>query len=60
MAGVLLCSLVHQSLKGASWVGSYSVVQFVRHLVGQPLYYSAANDGMWGERDYGDGSTPYA
>ena len=24
---VLLCSLAHQSLKGASWVGCYSVVQ---------------------------------
>ena len=34
---VLLCSLAHQSLKGAPWVGSCSVVQCVRHLVGQPL-----------------------
>ena len=50
----------HQALTGASWVGSYSVVQFVRHLVGQPLYCSAANDGMSRERGYGDGSTPYA
>ena len=27
MAGVLLCSLAHQALKGAAWVGSYSAVQ---------------------------------
>ena len=32
---VLLCSLAHQSLKGAPWVGSYSVVQCVRRLMGQ-------------------------
>ena len=37
VAAVLLCSLVHQSLKGAPWVGSYSVVQCVRCLMGQPL-----------------------
>ena len=34
-------------------MGSYSVVQCVRRLMGQPLYYSAANAGMWGERGYG-------
>ena len=28
--------------------------------MGQPLYCSAAHVGMWGERSYGDGSTPYA
>ena len=27
LAGVLLCRSVHQALKGAPWVGSYSVVQ---------------------------------
>ena len=58
MPGVLLCCLVHQSLKGAPWVGSYSVVQCVRHLMGQPLYCSAADARLWGERGYGDGSTP--
>ena len=26
---------------------------------GQALYCSAADAGMWGERGYGDGSTPY-
>ena len=57
---VLLCSLAHQSLKGAPRVGSYSVVQCVRHLMGQPLCCSAANAGEWGERGYGDSSTPYA
>ena len=27
--------------------------------MGQPLYFSAADAGVWGERGYGDGSTPY-
>ena len=36
-AGVLLCRLVRQALKGAPWVGSYSVVQCVRLLMGQSL-----------------------
>ena len=40
----------HQALKGAAWVGSYSVVQCIRHLMYQPLYCSAANAGVWGER----------
>ena len=31
----------------------------LRHLIGQPLYCSAANAGMWGKRGYGDSSTPY-
>ena len=39
--GVLLCRSAHQSLKGAPWVGSYSVVQCIRCLMGQPLYCSA-------------------
>ena len=60
MPGVLLCCSVHQayrgvspgwgsahqSLKEAPWVGSYSVVQCVRHLMGQPLYCSADNAGV--------------
>ena len=54
---LLLCRLAHQSLKGAQWVGSCSVVQWVRHLMDQPLYCSAADAGLWGERGYGDGST---
>ena len=33
LAGVLLCRLAHQALKGAHWVGSYSVVQLFRHLM---------------------------
>ena len=28
--------------------------------MGQPLFCWAADAGMWGERGYGDGSTPYA
>ena len=30
-------------------MGSYSVVQCIRHLMGQPLYCSAANAGVWRE-----------
>ena len=41
-------------------MGSCSVVHCVRHSMGQPLYCSAADAGVWGERGYGDGSTPYA
>ena len=58
LAGVLLCRLACQALKGAPWVGSYSVVQCLRHLMGQPLYCSAADAGLWGERGYSHGSTP--
>ena len=53
--GVPFCSL-HHSLKGASC----SVVQCVRHLMGQHLYCSVADAGVWGERGHGDGSTHYA
>ena len=42
-AGVLVCRSAHQALKGALWVGSYSVVQCVRCLMGQPLYCLAAD-----------------
>ena len=56
LAGVLLHFSVHQVLIGASWVGSYSAV---RRLMGQPLYCSAANAGLWGKRGCGDGSTHY-
>ena len=49
-SGVLLCRSAHQSLKGAPWVGFCSVDQYIRHLMGQPLYCSAADAGMWGER----------
>ena len=51
MPGVLLCCLAHQSLKGAPWAGSHSVVQCLRHLMGEFLYCSAANAGMCGERE---------
>ena len=47
MPGVLLY-YSGQALKGAPWVGSYSVVQCLRHLMGQTLYCSAANGGVWG------------
>ena len=57
--GVLLCRSAHQALKVATWVGSCSVVQCIRCLIGQPLYCSAANVGMWRKKGYGDGSTHY-
>ena len=46
LAGVLLCRLASQALKGTPWVGSYSVVQCIRHLMHQPLYCSAATAGV--------------
>ena len=57
LAGARLCRSVHQALKGAPWVGSYSVVQCIRHLMGQPLYCLATSAGLWGQRGHGDGST---
>ena len=59
MAGVPSCRSAHQAPKGAPWVGPYSVVQCLRRLMGQLLYCSAAYGGLWRERGYGDGSTPY-
>ena len=41
-------------------MGSYSVAWCVRHLMGQPLYCSAKDAGLWGEKVYGEGSTLYA
>ena len=43
LGGVLPFGWMHQSLKGAPWVGSCSVVQCIRHLIGQPLYCLAAS-----------------
>ena len=37
-----------------------TLVQCVRCLMGQPLYCSAANAGVWGRKGYVDGSTPCA
>ena len=39
-------------------LGSYSTVQCLRCLLGQPLYRSATHAGMWGDRGYSDGSAP--
>ena len=39
-------------------MGSHSAVQCVMCLMGQPLCCSAADSGVWGERGYGDASTP--
>ena len=51
--GVLLCRSAHQALKGAPWVGSDSVVEWVRFLTGQPLCCSATDAGLCGERLWG-------
>ena len=59
LAGVLLCRSVCQVLKGAPWVGLYSVGQCVRGLMGQLLYWSAADAALPGMRGYGNGSSPY-
>ena len=48
LAGVLLCKLAGQALKGAPWVGSCSVIQCIRCLMGHPLYCSAADAGSDG------------
>ena len=49
LAGVLLCRSAHRALKGALWVGSYSVVQYLRCLMGQPLCSAAML--AFGERE---------
>ena len=36
-------------IEGPAWVGSYSVVPSFRLWMGQPLYCSAANAGVWRE-----------
>ena len=56
LAGVLLCRSVHQSLKGAPWVGFCSVVQCVRHLTASLSIVQLLMLAC-GERSYGDGST---
>ena len=48
-AGVLICRFACQALKRTPWVGSSSVVQCVRQLMGQPLY-SSSHAGC-GERE---------
>ena len=59
LAGILLFNFVFQALKGPPYVGSYSVVQCVMRSMGQSLYCSAADAGVWGERGYGDVSNSY-
>ena len=44
LPGVLLCCWASQAHRGGPpWLGSYSVVQCIRHLTGQPLSRSAAD-----------------
>ena len=38
-------------IEGPPWLGSYSVVQCIKCLMGQPLYCSAADAGVWGQRE---------
>ena len=54
----LLFSKHIRHIEGPPWLRPYSVVQCIRCLRGQPFYCSAAHAGMWGERGYGDGSSP--
>ena len=49
--------MVHQALKGAPWVGSYSVAPCIRPLMGQTVHCWAVDAGMWGDRGCSDGST---
>ena len=56
---VFLCCSVHSSTWRAPWWRSYSFVQWVRCLKGQPLCCSAASAGKWVKRGYSDGSTLY-
>ena len=58
LAWALLCSFHIRHLKKQPGLGSCSVVQCIRHLMGQTLNCSTANAGVWGERDYGAGFTP--
>ena len=54
---VFLCCSVHSGTWRAPWWRSYSFVQWVRCLKGQPLCCSAASAGKWGKRGCSDGST---
>ena len=47
-------------MEGAPWLGPYSVVRCVRLLMGQSLYRSAEDAGVWGERGSSGGSNPYS
>ena len=38
-----LCRSAHQALKGAPWVGSYPIVQCIRYLMSQSLYYAPSS-----------------
>ena len=57
--GSYLVGLRIRHLKGRPGRGP-TLVQGIRHLMGQPLCCSAANASVCGERGYGDGCTPYA
>ena len=58
MPGVPLCCSADQAHREAPWLGSYSVVQCIRYLIGQTLCCSTADAGVWGERGYGASFTP--
>ena len=53
MPGVLLCCPVCQAHGVAPLGWGPTLVQCIRRLMGQPLYWSAADAGMWGERLWG-------
>ena len=58
LALIIFCRLAHEALKGAPWVGSYSVVWCARRLMGQPLYCLVVDAGVQAEWGYSDGSVP--
>ena len=53
MPGVLLCCPVCQAHGVAPLGWGPTLVQCIRRLMGQPLYWSAADAGVWGERLWG-------
>ena len=59
LPGVLLCCSTHQALKGAPWMGSYSVVQCVRHFYGPASLLFSCQCQHVGKRAYGDDPTHY-
>ena len=48
LAGVLLCRSASQTLKGAPWVGSYSVVQCFRYLMARLSIVQLPMLAYWG------------
>ena len=52
MPWILLCCSTCQAHKGVPLAGALLCISVHQALMGQPLYCSAANAGVWGERSY--------